>query len=96
MILLNGSLDRTLQPSKILLLVGMVELIVDFQGHVGKERRLRTAKVITSVSVQDLKKDDVSILYYKEFISSYFVVMPYLKDEMVDHTLSQLDLPVNK
>ena len=54
MILLDGGLDGALQPCAVLLHVGTVKLVVDLEGHVGEEWRLRTAEIVRARAVKDL------------------------------------------
>ena len=54
MILLDRCLDRTLQPFSVRRGIQVVELIVDSEGHVSEEGRLRSAEVVTSAAVEDL------------------------------------------
>jgi hypothetical protein len=53
-VLLDGGLDRGAEPAPVRVEVGPVELVVDLEGHVGQERRLRAAEVVGARAVEDL------------------------------------------
>lgn len=54
-VLLDGGLDRALEPDVVGLLVSPVELIVRLKGHVGQEGRLRPAEVLGGGARRDGK-----------------------------------------
>ena len=54
MVFLDSCLDSTLQPGPVRVNIGPVKLVIDLQSHIGEERRLGTAKVVASASIQNL------------------------------------------
>ena len=54
MILLDGSLDSSLEPQTVGFHIRAIKLVVDLESHIGEERRLSSAQVVRSTAVEDL------------------------------------------
>ena len=54
MVLLDGSLDSAFEPLSVGIEIRAVELIVNLESHIGEERRLRSAQIVGSTTIEDL------------------------------------------